>query len=115
MEDLPTRAEIDRFLEVSRVLSDFEAGQRFIRGYGAFRAEDCPIPEVLKVTAWLRTFDAEKFFARLADAERSLAVYDDGGVSEYWLRYNPLPAEQNSATGSATTAEAEHSTEPPRG
>jgi len=44
--------------------------------------------------------DINALIERLADAEMSLAIYDHGRVSEYWLRYPEPIAEQPPATTS---------------
>lgn len=51
----PTISELKRFLDVFNSLDEFEAQTRHLRGYGAFDKDTpMPIPEVVKVIAWLR-------------------------------------------------------------
>lgn len=49
----PTREEVVKFLQVIYRLSNFEASQRMIRGYGAFKTSELPIVEFTCVMAWL--------------------------------------------------------------
>ena len=55
----PNKDSLRKFLEIFETLNAFEANQRIIRGYGAFREEDCPMPEAVEVLQWLR-FLSEK-------------------------------------------------------
>jgi len=47
--------QIAKFVAVFEALSAYEAEQEFIRGHGLFSKEDCPMPEVVTVLAWLRS------------------------------------------------------------
>ena len=50
---LPPKADIEKFLDVVQTLSEFEAYERFNRGNGAFREEELPFPEVIRMRDWL--------------------------------------------------------------
>jgi hypothetical protein len=50
----PTKQELLRFIEVFDALCNFEALQRAVRSQGVFNPKDLPIPEVVKVLAWLK-------------------------------------------------------------
>lgn len=53
---LPAQADFQKFVEVFDTLNGFEVNQRAIRGYGAFDEKELPMPEVVRVVAWLREF-----------------------------------------------------------
>lgn len=51
---MPTKQELEKFLEVFDKLSNYEANQRMNRfAGGIFKEKDLPIPEVKKVYKWL--------------------------------------------------------------
>jgi hypothetical protein len=51
----PNVEEISEFLQIVKRLSDFEAQQRHIRGYGIFKESDeLPNKSTMKVLNWLR-------------------------------------------------------------
>lgn len=50
----PSRAEINKFIEMFERLDAFESSQRHIRGCGAFRPEEIPDTATIKVIAWLK-------------------------------------------------------------
>ena len=50
----PTKEEIRKFLKIFDLLTQFEAEQRSIRGYGAIKEEDCLVPSVVRVYGWLK-------------------------------------------------------------
>jgi hypothetical protein len=52
----PTSDEVKKTLGVYNLLSRFEANHRQIHSWGVFTEQDVlPIPEILKVEAWLRS------------------------------------------------------------
>jgi len=52
---MPTKQELEKFLEIFNKLSDYESGQRFNRyAGGVFQEKDLPFPEVVKVYKWLK-------------------------------------------------------------
>ena len=53
-QGMPSREELLRFLECVNDLSQFEVETRLMRGYGVFREQELPIPEVVGVMTWLR-------------------------------------------------------------
>ena len=53
--DRPTKDETLIFLEVFDRLAQFEAEQRMIRGYGVFKTQELPIPEVVVTLNWLKS------------------------------------------------------------
>ena len=57
--ETPSKQELKVFLEVLTKLSLFEANHRLLRGWGEFKEEECPIPEVTVVSDWLRSLIEE--------------------------------------------------------
>ena len=51
---IPSREDFQVFVRTFEVLTNFEATQFVIRGYGAFDRKDLPIPEVRRVLDWLK-------------------------------------------------------------
>lgn len=51
----PSKEEFIKFLKVTFTAFQFEAQQRQIRGYGAFKEEDLPVPEVVAIINWIKT------------------------------------------------------------
>lgn len=52
--DQPSSADIQEFLAIFSKLESFEACQRVVRGYGAFKENELPIPACRTVMSWLR-------------------------------------------------------------
>lgn len=52
----PTTAEVKKTLDMYTLLSRFEANHRQLRGWGLIDTskQELPVPEVVKVEAWLR-------------------------------------------------------------
>ncbi len=53
-EQAPTQAQISRFIEVFEELDRFEATNRFVRGYGAFKESELGDESTIAVMAWLK-------------------------------------------------------------
>jgi hypothetical protein len=51
----PTSEEIKKFIDVFDRLCKFEADHRNVRKWGCFKDDEVPIPEVVKVSSWLRS------------------------------------------------------------
>lgn len=51
----PCRHDIRRFLDVFRALDEFEASQRMMRGYGAFKPCNLHDNSTQRVVAWLES------------------------------------------------------------
>lgn len=50
----PANTELQKFVEVFDELCKFEAHNRLNRGYGCFKNDEVPFPEVVKVYSWLK-------------------------------------------------------------
>jgi hypothetical protein len=53
MSGIPTSNEVRVFLDIVEKLVQFEAQQRYIRGYGALNPSKFSRPEYVKVLKWL--------------------------------------------------------------
>lgn len=60
MDDQPNNHELREFLNAFKRLESFEAQQRHVRGYGAFKVDECPMPAVVKVIGWLRRLESDE-------------------------------------------------------
>lgn len=60
-EKHPLAEDIKVFLEIFNALNVFECEQRFLSGCGAFPKEtEMPVPEVMRVQAWLKSLALTK-------------------------------------------------------
>lgn len=51
---MPTKKQIEVFIDTFMRLSQYEGENRLLRGWGAFREDEkLPVPEVMVVLAWL--------------------------------------------------------------
>lgn len=65
--DEPVGDDLKAFLDVWNRLCNFEASQRYIRGYGAFNPNELPIPAAVRVIKWM-----EQRVATAASAVKSV-------------------------------------------